>query len=109
VQELAGRNGLVIATGGGVVLNPDNVSDFSRTGLVVCLSADPVRILERVGSDTNRPLLAGDNKREKIESLLARRQPLYAALPVQVDTTDLSVEDVADRILALYEEGYATA
>jgi len=39
VQELAQRDGLIISTGGGIVLNPDNISDFEKTGLVVCLKA----------------------------------------------------------------------
>ncbi len=49
VRELAGKDGLVVATGGGVVLNRDNVDDFERTGLLVCLSASPEVILARVG------------------------------------------------------------
>ena len=104
VEDLSAKSALVIATGGGIVLNPENVRDFSRTGLVVCLSAAPQAILDRVGGDTNRPLLAGGDKLAKITDLLAKRQPLYAAIPNQVDTTGLGVEQVADRVLALYRQ-----
>lgn len=101
-QRLSGKKGLVIATGGGIVLNPDNIRDLGRTGLVVCLSATPEAILQRVGGDTNRPLLAGGDPMKKITDLLGKRRPLYAAIPHQVDTTGLSVEQVADKILSLY-------
>ena len=103
VRELAARSGLVIATGGGIVLNPDNVADFARTGLVVCLWAEPEAILRRVGNDANRPLLACDDKIGRIRELLAKRRPLYEAIPTRVDTTGLTPAAVSDLILALYD------
>ncbi len=102
VQALAGRDGLVIATGGGVVLNPGNVSDLGRSGLLVCLQATPEVILSRVAHDTNRPLLAVDDKLGRIRALLAARQSLYDALPHQVDTTPLTQEGVVAQIVDLY-------
>jgi shikimate kinase len=101
VKELSGKQGLVIATGGGVVLDPGNISNFSRTGLVVCLSATPEAILARVGNDTTRPLLASDDKMKKIMALLEARRSLYNAIPHQVDTTKLTVEEVVARIRAI--------
>jgi shikimate kinase len=103
VKELSSRSGLVIATGGGIVLNPDNIADFSRTGLVVCLWAEPQAILRRVGHDTNRPLLSCEDKLGRINELLAKRRPLYEAIPTRVDTTGLTPAAVSDRILSLYD------
>lgn len=100
VRELAAREDLVIAPGGGIVLDPDNVADFGATGVVICLRALPETILERVGGDTNRPLLQGGDKLARIRELLARRQPLYDAIPRWVETDGLSAAEVADRILA---------
>jgi shikimate kinase len=102
VGELSRQTGLVVSTGGGIVLNPENVRDYASSGLVVCLSAAPEAILQRVAGDTNRPLLAGDDKMKKILPLLETRRPLYAAIPHQVDTTRLSVEQVVERVLELY-------
>jgi len=102
VAELAGRTGLVIGTGGGIVLNAENVSYFSRTGLVVCLMATPEAILKRLENDTQRPLLAGGDKMQKITGLLDKRRPLYEAIPHRIDTSELTVEQVADRIITLY-------
>jgi len=102
VRELAARDGLVIGTGGGIVLNPDNIPDFSGSGLVVCLSATPETILERVADDTNRPLLEGDDKMARITGILEARRDLYAAIENQVDTTGLTVDEVVARILDLH-------
>lgn len=102
-HELSKQSGLIIATGGGIVLNPANISDLSRTGLVVCLSATPAKILERVATDTNRPLLASGDKMEKIEELLYKRKPLYDSISNQIDTTNLSVEEITENIIRTFE------
>ena len=102
-QELSARDGLVIATGGGIVLNPDNIRDLAATGLVVCLWASPATILARVGKETHRPLLAGGDKLRKIVRLLESRRRLYEAVPARVDTDGLPADDVADRVLRLYQ------
>ena len=98
-RELAQQSNLVVATGGGVVLNPDNIRDFSRSGLVVCLSAAPEEILRRVGNSSHRPLLNQPDPAAAIRDLLAKRQPLYAAIPFQVNTTGLTVAEVADVVM----------
>lgn len=102
VRELAARNGLVIGTGGGIVLDHANIDDFERTGLVVCLSAQPQVILDRVMHDTTRPLLAGDDKLGKITGILEQRRVLYEAISHQVDTSALDTEQVVEAILMLY-------
>jgi shikimate kinase len=102
VQLSARPAGLVIGTGGGIVLNPDNVRDFGRTGLVVCLTATPEAVLARLDGDTTRPLLATPDKFQRIQALLQARRPLYEAIAFRVDTTTLAPEAVADRILDRY-------
>jgi len=102
VTELSSETGRVIATGGGIVLNPDNTRDFARTGLVACLSATPEAILDRVAQDTNRPLLAVNDKMKKIVDLLELRRSFYEAIPHQINTTALSIQEVADKIIFLY-------
>jgi shikimate kinase len=104
VQELSAEIGLVIATGGGIVLNQSNIDDFGRTGLVVCLSLSPETILERVEADTNRPLLAGDDKLGKIMGILEKRQPLYDAIPCQVDRNGLEVDGTVEAIISKLDD-----
>lgn len=102
VQELSAAGDRVIATGGGVVLNPDNLADFDRNSVVVCLLAQPETILERVARDTHRPLLEGDaDKAAAIRELLAKRQSLYEAIPLQVVTDHQTAQEVAQKVLAL--------
>lgn len=101
-QELSQRSGLVISTGGGIVLNPDNVTDFERNGLVVCLTASPEVIFQRLENDTTRPLLSGD-KKEQINGILETRKPLYDAIAHQINGDQLGPEERADAILRLYE------
>jgi shikimate kinase len=101
VQELSKRNGLIISTGGGIVLNPDNLADFEKTGLVVCLTASPETIFQRLEKDTTRPLLSG-GKKEQIAVLLEKRQPLYAAIIHQINSDNLGPEERAAAILDLY-------
>lgn len=99
VLELAARQNLVIAPGGGIVLNPDNISAFSATGYVFCLRATPEMILKRVENDTNRPLLQVDDRLGRIRELLAKRQALYDAIPLQIETDHKTAGQVADEIL----------
>ncbi len=103
VRELADRRGLVVATGGGVVLNPDNVADFSRTGLLVCLDARPEMVLARVEKETHRPLLEGEDRMQRITKLMRDRAPCYARITHHIDTNGLSADAVAEAVLRVYE------
>ena len=102
VMNLSREGGKIIATGGGVVLNPVNIRDFEKTGIAVCLTARPEVILKRVENETYRPLLEVENRLKKIEKLLASRRPFYDRVEHQISTSDLRVEEVVDRILFVY-------
>jgi shikimate kinase len=102
VKDLSAGSGMVIAAGGGVVLNSQNVADYARTGLAVCLSAAPQTILKRLEGDTTRPLLADGDKALKVAGLLEKRKAFYGSVPVQIDTNGLSIEQVVDKIAAEY-------
>lgn len=99
--ELARRDGLVIATGGGALVDARNRRALARTGVVVCLDATPEAILRRVGADGVRPLLDVPDPRAEVARLLAARRDAYAAIPWHVDTTDRSPAAVVARVLAL--------
>ncbi len=99
-REVAQQSALVIATGGGTIIQAGNRAILERTGCLVCLTASPQTILERVGRATHRPLLESsmESRSERIASLLAARAPHYQAVPLQVDTTGLSVPEVVSII-----------
>lgn len=100
VSELSDRKDLVVATGGGVVLDPDNIRDFERTGLLVCLDAAAERVLERVAHEAHRPLLAVGDRLQRIRDLMQARRDAYATVALHVNTDGLTPEQVADRIIS---------
>jgi len=100
-RELSGGRGRIIATGGGVVLDHDNIRDLARSGLSVCLTARPEAILSRVAGESHRPLLERPDREKTVKRMLKERRPHYERIPHQVDTSDLSVEEVADRVIGL--------
>ena len=103
IRYLSARENLVIAPGGGAVLEPENLADLSRSGVVICLRAKPETILQRVGRDSNRPLLRGPDRLERIRELLAKRDPVYDTIPLQLPTDGLNTNQVADRVIGLFE------
>jgi len=99
-RELAARRGLVIATGGGALVDPANRAAMMQGGTAICLTCDPGQIVARLaaGGGADRPLLAVADPRAEVDRLLAARRPAYEAIPWQVDTTGLSVDEVAERL-----------
>jgi shikimate kinase len=93
--ELALQNNLVIATGGGALLDEFNYNVLAKTGFIICLTASPETIEERLRGSDARPL-AG-----RWRELLAERTPVYAVMPNQLDTSDKSIEQIAGEILLL--------
>jgi shikimate kinase/3-dehydroquinate synthase len=97
-EELSGQRELVIATGGGALVDPSNRTLMMESGTVVCLSCDAGEILRRVGNNADRPLLNVADPLAEVERLLQARREAYAALPWQIDTTALSIEQVIAQV-----------
>ncbi len=92
----------IIATGGGIIKNPDNIQMLAQQGSIIYLKTSPEQIFSNIQYDETRPLLQGENKIEKIRLLLTERIPLYEKYQdYTVDVTNLSVEEVVDHILEL--------
>jgi len=105
VERACGMPDGVIATGGGTLLDPDNRRRLAAAGPIVCLTARPEAILERVGDPQSRPLLAKERgtsgRLARIQALLAERAPAYAIATHAIDTSELSLDDVVDRVRGL--------
>jgi shikimate kinase len=100
-EELSQRSGLVVSTGGRMMVDPVNAELLAARGVVVCLTATPETIHARVGrSIDSRPMLRGGDARARIETLLAERAPAYARF-TQVTTDDRDVDEIVDEIVAL--------
>lgn len=101
VRELADKDGLVISTGGGLVLKPENNELLKRNGKIFFMRASFETLLGRVKADETRPLLRDTGKTaEKLGELLAQRTPVYEAVAdCIVDTDGKSVDEVAREIV----------
>jgi shikimate kinase len=100
-EQLAGERGLVIATGGGFMLNAANAEAMERSGQVFCLKAPAEEILRRLEADDNRrPLLAVANPFERIETLLAEREAEYGRF-VGVENAGKTPGEIATQIIHL--------
>lgn len=108
-KELVARfrhtQGQVLATGGGVVLDPDNVAALRENGIIIWLTADAETIQARLAQDqprdANRPSLTGGDTIREVAEVLAQRYPLYhAAAQITVDTTHRDVAQVVETVLA---------
>ena len=104
-EEWGRKQGAVISCGGGVVLREANLRALGANGLLVCLTARPEAILERTGRSKDRPLLATEDREKKVRELLAARAEAYGRIPNRVDTSDLTPQEVARRVLALWDDG----
>ena len=103
VRNLAQRQKTVIATGGGIVIDPANLVSLKTHALVVCLWASPELIWERVREQTHRPLLQTADPLGKIRELLSRRDPLYRQADVLIQTDQRSPKDVAQQVLLQFQ------
>ncbi len=101
LKEVSIQDDFVVACGGGIVTNEDNIKLMKNTGVIVCLSACVESIIKRTSSCLHRPLLNVPNPREQIEGLLKERQRFYSQAHHTIDTSCLSVNEVADKLLEL--------
>lgn len=98
-QELSDAAGLVIATGGRLMVDEANAAALRRNGRVFCLTAEPQEIISRLGDDDRRPLLNVPDPVAQIQRLLTARQAAYGRFP-QINTGGKSPEQVAQEIEA---------
>jgi shikimate kinase len=105
-REVADQKNSVIACGGGLVLNKINIDRLRKECVIVYLTASPGIVLERTSGDKNeRPLLAVSDRAAQIRQLLRFRQPFYErAADIKIDTTRLSIDSVAEKIIKKLRE-----
>lgn len=102
LSSFLGRTGLVVATGGGVVLSAENRAVMKQLGPVVYLSASAGELYQRTRLDKNRPLLQAPNPRKRIEELLIQRSPLYQEVAdVEIETGRQPVSQLVEKICQL--------
>jgi shikimate kinase / 3-dehydroquinate synthase len=93
---------LIIATGGWTLGPVKNREWMEQGGRIICLTASPDKILERLSDATDRPLLANEDRTAKVRDLLKQREPVYRSFAWQVNTTEMNTAEVMLHVLALY-------
>lgn len=99
IDELSQREGIVLATGGGAIADPESRSRLGARGFVVYLHTSVSQQLERTRSGRERPLLENNNKKEVLQDLMDERDPLYREISdLIVETDGRRVQTVAREI-----------
>ncbi len=100
-KELSSESGLVIATGGGIVIDNENVENLKKNGVTICLTASPEMILKRTAQVGHRPLLNVDDPAARIRKLLAYRTTFYTKADYTIDTSPFTISQVADKVMEI--------
>lgn len=99
------ENGRIIPTGGGLPMKEENHAFLKKLGRVYYLRVTPEVVYERLKGDTTRPLLQGDNPKEKIKDLLENRAPIYEkCADYIIDVSDKSFEEIIGEIVKKEKE-----
>ena len=100
VKKLRKLKNSIIATGGGMVLDRNNIETLKQTGTLICLTADPEVIYERVKRRNTRPLLRkGDDLHSNIINLMQEREEFYRSADKTIDTSNLDFDEIINQIL----------
>ena len=100
IEDLTQKDGVVLATGGGAVMDPQNRSHLGARGFVIYLHTSVDQQLARTRKGRDRPLLANDDPRSVLETLMEARDPLYREIAdLTVETDGRKVRAVANEIL----------
>ena len=100
IDDLSQKDGIVMATGGGAIMDPQNRNNLGARGMVVYLHTSVDQQLSRTRKGRDRPLLDNDDPRAVLETLMAAREPLYREIAdLTVDTDGRKVRAVVSEII----------
>ena len=101
VRETSQKKGIVISAGGGAIIDEENFNNLKKNSVIVCLEASPDVILKRTKGNTCRPLLNVPDPKKRIEELLKERAPYYKKADLCINTDNLTMEEVVEKIVLL--------
>ena len=100
IADLSRKDGIVLATGGGAIIDPDSRSHLGARGFVIYLYTSVDQQVSRTARGRERPLLQNGDRRRTLEALLEVRDPLYREIAdLVIDTDNRRVKSVAEEIL----------
>ncbi|MCD6423163.1 MAG: shikimate kinase [Elusimicrobia bacterium] len=103
VKCLAFLDGFVISTGGGIVLNKDNIRDFRKNGIVFYLKAKPEALYERIKHTKNRPLLNVEDPLGELKRIYKKRKKLYENCDFAIITEGKTKEQICNEIIERFK------
>lgn len=105
IEAFSGKPGIVLATGGGAILDPANRRNLSSRGYVIYLQTSVEQQLLRTSHDRSRPLLQTENPEQKLRELMAARDPLYREIADwTIETDGCRAREVVQKIIQHIEE-----
>ncbi|MFH1355259.1 MAG: shikimate kinase [Candidatus Omnitrophota bacterium] len=104
LNEIAAGKDSVVACGGGIVIDRENIATMKHQGVVICLKASAEVILKRTSGKTHRPLLNVADPKKQIESLLQSRAADYAQADKSIETSTLSLKEIVQNILEFLDQ-----
>ena len=105
LKELVSLENIVLSTGGGSVLDPENRKLFSDNGIIIYLKSNAEKLYKRIADDKRRPLLQTDDRLNKIRMILEEREPIYIELANHVvETQEHSIKQITQEILELLKK-----
>ena len=102
LKEISLDDNQIVSCGGGVVIDEDNINLMKKTGILICLQAKPEVIYQRVKNQKHRPLLNVNDPQVKIMELLKARTPYYEKANYIIETDDLSIKQVAQKVKSIF-------
>ncbi|MEK7280677.1 MAG: 3-dehydroquinate synthase [Nitrospirota bacterium] len=104
IWGLADIQSSVIATGGGAIVDTDNLESLKKTGIMICLKATPDAIMKRTEGNLERPLLVNKEKLREIKRLLEIREPYYKKADISIDTTRMEIPQIVSEIARMTKD-----
>jgi shikimate kinase len=106
IEEISKEDRLIIAPGGGAVLDSDNVKALKKNGVIIWLKADRQILLKRLnqdpGTNTRRPTLTGKETSEELKEIMSLREPIYERVSeIQIDTSKIDTDTVVENVLTV--------
>ncbi len=99
VKVLCSKKGVIIDCGGGIILNPENLKNLKKNGIIFHLKANPEVLYNRLKGDKTRPLINEPNPKARIKAIFEERLPLYNQADFIIDASDPSIEGPVVEIL----------
>lgn len=103
-KEVSQSENQIISTGGGIVLNLQNIKELQKNGIIFYLETSPDTIVKRLQGDSTRPLLNTKDVKLKLVSMLEKREKLYKNADVTINTDNCKIDSVVEEIARKYNE-----